>query len=65
MFVSQSNLNRIQVLTLDVLNQRQLHYILVLNRTDIGWDSFQACQLTGTPTALTSNNLETVIVYLT
>ena len=36
MLISQGDLDIIQILTLDVLHQRHLHHLLILDGTDIG-----------------------------
>jgi len=64
MLVGQSDFYGVEVLALQVLDQSQLHHVLVVDGTDVGGNGFKPSQLGGTPTALAGNNLIPVIGHL-
>ena len=52
-------------MALDILHQRHLHHLLVVDGAYIGRDGFESRYLRGTPAALACNNLEPVFCHLT
>ena len=59
--ICSSLLNRIQILTLDIFDQRDFHNLLFTHITDHNRYFFQASQLCSSPTTLSCNNF--IIIF--